>query len=111
MRILSLHPCGISRVILHAVKFYDMGPSPLLLIREEGVLRIFIALKNLSSWPGSKRQPLGPVASTPTTTPPRRLTVGYTNVSLRTSFTSKQHEALPTRVAAMSKWRTHGRRH
>jgi hypothetical protein len=46
MRILSIHPCGTStRVLLHAVKSYDMGPSRLLPIREEGVLRIFIALE------------------------------------------------------------------
>jgi hypothetical protein len=44
MRILSIRPCGTSRVLLHAVNSYDMGPS-LLPIREEGVLRIFIALK------------------------------------------------------------------
>jgi hypothetical protein len=37
-------------------------------VREEGVLRIFIALKNTSSCPGSKPQSLGPVASTLTTT-------------------------------------------
>jgi hypothetical protein len=43
--ILSIHPCGTSRVILYAVK-------SLLPIREEGVLRIFTALKNLSPWPG-----------------------------------------------------------
>jgi hypothetical protein len=36
------------------------------------VLRIFIALKNPSPWRGSKAQPLGPVGSTLTTTPPRR---------------------------------------
>jgi hypothetical protein len=35
------------------------------------VLRIFIALKNPSSWQVSNPRPLGPVAST--TTPPRRL--------------------------------------
>jgi hypothetical protein len=29
-----------------------MGPPALLPIREEGVLRIFIALKNQSTWPG-----------------------------------------------------------
>jgi hypothetical protein len=29
-----------------------MGRPALLPIREEGVLRIFIALKNLSPWPG-----------------------------------------------------------
>jgi hypothetical protein len=27
--ILSIHPCGISRVILYAVKSYDMGPPAL----------------------------------------------------------------------------------
>jgi hypothetical protein len=45
----------------------------LLSIRKEGVLRIFIALKSPSPWPGSNPQPLGPVASTLTTTPSRRL--------------------------------------
>jgi hypothetical protein len=39
---------------------------------KEDVLRIFIALKNLSPWPGSNPQHLSPVASTLTTTPPRR---------------------------------------
>jgi hypothetical protein len=27
MIILSIRPCGTSRVLLHAVKSYDMGPS------------------------------------------------------------------------------------
>jgi hypothetical protein len=45
MRILSIRPCGTSAVLLHAVKSYDMGPSRFFPIREEGVLRIFIALK------------------------------------------------------------------
>jgi hypothetical protein len=49
-----------------------MGPAALLPIREERVLRIFIALKNPSPWPGSNPKPLGPVASTLTTTPPKR---------------------------------------
>jgi hypothetical protein len=49
-----------------------MGPPALLPIREEGVLRICIAIKNQSPWPGLTPQPLGPVASTLTTTPPRR---------------------------------------
>jgi hypothetical protein len=70
MRILSIRPCGTSRFLLHATKSY-MGPSALLSIREEGVLRIFIALKIPLYWPGSNPQPLGPVASTLTTTPPR----------------------------------------
>jgi hypothetical protein len=40
---------------------------------KEGVLRIFIALKNPSSWPGSNPRTLGLLASTLTTTPPRQL--------------------------------------
>jgi hypothetical protein len=40
---------------------------------KEGVLRIFIALKNPTSRPGLNPRPLGPVASTLTTTPPMRL--------------------------------------
>jgi hypothetical protein len=44
MIILSIRPCGTSRVLSHAVKSYDIGPPALLPVREEGVLRIFIAL-------------------------------------------------------------------
>jgi hypothetical protein len=69
---------GTSRVLLHVVKSYDMGPPALFPIRAEGMLRIFIALKNTSPWPGSNPQPLGPVASTLTTTPPRRLRTNVT---------------------------------
>jgi hypothetical protein len=47
--------------------------TAVLAIRKEGVLRIFITLKNPLPWLGSIPQPLGPVASTLTTTPPRRL--------------------------------------
>jgi hypothetical protein len=36
-----------------------MGPSGLLPIREEGVLRIFITLKNPSPWPGSNLRSWG----------------------------------------------------
>jgi hypothetical protein len=39
---------------------------------KEDVLRIFIALKNPSPLLGLNPRPLGPVASTLTTTPPRR---------------------------------------
>jgi hypothetical protein len=61
MIILSIHPRGTSRVLLNAVKSYDTGLPALLPIREEGVLRIFIALRNPSPWPGSNPQPLCPV--------------------------------------------------
>jgi hypothetical protein len=37
------------------------------------VLRIFLTLKNPSPWPSANPQTLGPVASTLTTTPLRRL--------------------------------------
>jgi hypothetical protein len=40
---------------------------------KEGVLRIFISLKTPSPRPGLNPRPLGTVASTLTTTPPRRL--------------------------------------
>jgi hypothetical protein len=68
-----------SRVLLHASNSYDMGPPALLPIRKEGVLRIFVALKNPSPWPGSNPQPLGPVASTLTTTPQTRPSVFFIN--------------------------------
>jgi hypothetical protein len=57
--------------ILHAVKFYDMGPSRFTSQPKEGVLRIFIALKSPSSRPGLNPRPLGLVAGTLTTAPPR----------------------------------------
>jgi hypothetical protein len=44
-----------------------MGPHP-----KEDVLRIFIAIKSPSPWPGLNPRPLGPVASTLTTISPRR---------------------------------------
>jgi hypothetical protein len=47
----------------------------LLPIREEGVLRIFMAFKIHRLDRVGTRNLLGPVASTPTTTPPRRLVV------------------------------------
>jgi hypothetical protein len=48
---------------------------------KEGVLQIFIVLKNPSPWPGLKLRPLGPVASTLTTKPPRQLGFPYTKSS------------------------------
>jgi hypothetical protein len=59
MRILSIHPCGTSRILLHAVKSYDMGPSRFTSPPKEGVLRIFITLENPSPWPGLNPQTLG----------------------------------------------------
>jgi hypothetical protein len=54
-----------------------MGPSRFTFHPKEGVLRIFIALKNPSPWPGSNSRTLGLVAITLTTTPPRRLLLHY----------------------------------
>jgi hypothetical protein len=53
-------------------KILRHGTSGFTSLPNEGVLRIFIALKNPLPWPGSNQQPLGPVASTLTSTPPRR---------------------------------------
>jgi hypothetical protein len=56
---LYINPCGTSRILLHAIKYYDMGHPALLPIREEGVLRSFIALKNPSPWPGFEAATFG----------------------------------------------------
>jgi hypothetical protein len=53
-------------ILLQAIKSYDMGTLALLPVR-----RIFIAIKNTMPQPGLTPHPLGPVASTLTTTPPR----------------------------------------
>jgi hypothetical protein len=64
-------PWEFNSYMLQHLTAWDL--PALLPIREEGVLRIFIALKNPSTWPGSNPQTSGPVARTLTTTPPRRL--------------------------------------
>jgi hypothetical protein len=45
----------------------------LLSTQKKCVQQIFIALKNPPPWPGLNLWPIRPVASTPTTTPPRQL--------------------------------------
>jgi hypothetical protein len=72
MRMLSIHPRGTSRVLLHAVKSYGMGPSRFTSHPRGKCAADFIAHKNPSTWPGSNPQPLGPVASTLIATPPRQ---------------------------------------
>jgi hypothetical protein len=74
VRILFISIWDTSTDFQHVVKSYDMGPPALFPIREEGVLRIFIALENSSPQPGLNPWPLGPVASTLTTTPLRSST-------------------------------------
>jgi hypothetical protein len=59
--------------ILHRTSGFTSHPK-------ERVLRIFIALKNPS--PGLNPWSLGPVASTLTTTPPRRLCLHHTKIPL-----------------------------
>jgi hypothetical protein len=49
----------------------------------EGVLRDFISIKNPSPLPGLKPRPLGPVASTLTIIPQRRLYLPYSTMRLR----------------------------
>jgi hypothetical protein len=52
------------KVLQHEASYFASHPK-------EGVLRTFIAIKNPSPQPGLNPHPLGPVASTLTTTPPR----------------------------------------
>jgi hypothetical protein len=73
MRIFSIRPGGTSRVLLHAVKSYDMRPSRFTSHPRERCAADTYRLTNPSPWPGSNPQPSGPVASTLTATPPRRL--------------------------------------
>jgi hypothetical protein len=54
---------------------YDTGPTSLLPIRWK-VCCGFFAFKNPSPWLGSNPRPLGPVASTLTTTPPKATSTG-----------------------------------
>jgi hypothetical protein len=73
-----MHPCGTSRNLLHAVKILRHGTSGFTSHLKDGVLWIFIALKNPLPWSGLNLQPFGPVASTLTTTPPRQLMANHT---------------------------------
>jgi hypothetical protein len=52
------------KILRHGASGFTSHPK-------EGVLRIFIALKNPPSWPGLSPRPFDRVASTLTTTPPR----------------------------------------
>jgi hypothetical protein len=65
---LSIRPCGTSSVLLHAVKSYDMGPSRFTSHPRGRCAADFYRIGRVLN-----PLPLGPVASTLTTTPPRRL--------------------------------------
>jgi hypothetical protein len=54
------------KILLHGASGFTSPPK-------EGVLQIFIALKSPSPPPGLNPRTLGPMASTLTITPPRRL--------------------------------------
>jgi hypothetical protein len=75
MRILRIQCLWYLNWSLTCRKILRRGTSGFTSHPKESVLRIFIALKNPSSQPGLNTRPLGPVASTLTTTPPRRLTL------------------------------------
>jgi hypothetical protein len=66
---LSIRPRGTLRVLLHAVKSYDTGPSRFTSHQRGGFLS---PLKIHRLGRGLNPQPLCPVASTLTTTPPWR---------------------------------------
>jgi hypothetical protein len=71
VRILPIQYLKCLKGSLTSRKFLWHGTSGFTSHTKEGVLRIFIALENPSPRPGLDPRPLGPVASTLTTTPPR----------------------------------------
>jgi hypothetical protein len=80
--------CTYSVLLIHQLIFASRkilrhGTSRFISHPKEDVLRIFITLKNQSSRPGLNQRPLGPVASTLTTTPPRLLSNQATLVLTR----------------------------
>jgi hypothetical protein len=68
LRIIFVHTC---KWFLTCLKILWNGADGFTSPPKEGVLRIFIALKNQSPRPGLNPRTLGPVASTLTITPPR----------------------------------------
>jgi hypothetical protein len=72
------------KILRHGTSGFTSHPK-------EGVLRIFIVLKNPSPWPGLKPRPLGPVASRLTTTLPRQLEMYSSESMVSHSF----HTILP----------------
>jgi hypothetical protein len=83
-------------------KILRHGTSGFTFHLKEGVLRIFIALKNPSLWTGSNPRPLGPMASTLTTTPPRRLICVWRSVYA--SFLNKAEVAMSYRIWEILNW-------
>jgi hypothetical protein len=74
VRISPISICSTSKNLLHAVKSYNMGLPALLPIRGKVCYGFFYRPWSPSPQPGLNSRPLGPVASTLTSTPPRRLT-------------------------------------
>jgi hypothetical protein len=72
-------------------KILRHGTSGFISHPKEGVLRIFIALKNPLTWLGPNPRPLGPGASTLTTTPLRRL---YSFIDVSDDFAFPRFVAL-----------------
>jgi hypothetical protein len=68
-------------------KILQHGASSFTSHLKEGVLRTFITIKNPLPWPGLNSRPLGPVASTLTTTPRRKLPIsGNHSIFLHTGW-------------------------
>jgi hypothetical protein len=59
---------------------------------KEVALRIFIALKNPSPWPGLNPWPLSPEAITLTTTPPRWHAAGYVSFKSYETYCLQKHD-------------------
>jgi hypothetical protein len=68
---LAKYFCSYLQVIFKCRKILRHGASGFISPLREGVLWIFVALKNPSPLPGLNPRTLGPIASTLTITPPR----------------------------------------
>jgi hypothetical protein len=84
-------------------KILRRGISSFTFHPKEGVLRIFIALKNPSPRPGLNPRLLGPVASTLTTTPPRRLVIRRHKTGKQTAVVCNSKKECPWSMLAIRK--------
>jgi hypothetical protein len=92
-------PRGSSIFLLHAVKSYDMGPSGLLPIRSKVCCGFLSPVEIYHLSRVRTRNLWGPVASTLTTTPPRRHYTRTPSISLDSSVMGRYGRAIAQAVS------------
>jgi hypothetical protein len=93
MKILHIHYLWCVNGFSTCPKILRQGTSGFISRPKEGVLPIFIALKNSSPRPCLNPRPLGPVASTLTTIPPRRVEFHTWRDNLLMNWVQKDYAA------------------